>query len=307
MIVLGGGVIGCEYASMFQAMGVKVTLVDRKGELLDFLDMDMSETLKHSFIEQGMVVQLNDGAKTVRREGKQILVELNSGGTISADKLLFAAGRSSNTKGLGLEKAGVEMGNRGAVKVNDVFATNIPSILAAGDVIGFPALASTSMEQGRVAVQAAFGVLKLPRPDIATLLPYGIYTIPEASCVGLSQEDATAKGLDVVAGRGDFSDNARAKVNGFTDGFVKIVVERGSRKVIGAHAIGDRATEIIHIGQLMVANAMTIDAAASMVFNYPTLSECFKDAALDALEKIDEAPKSRLTVQPTPIISVPST
>ncbi len=307
LIVLGGGVIGCEYASMFMAMGVKVTLVDRKTELLDFLDADMSEALKQAFIEQGMTVLLNDGAKTVRREGKEIVVDLNSGKRIAADKLLFAAGRNSNTKGLGLENAGVELGTRGAVKVNDVFATNVPSILAAGDVIGFPALASTSMEQGRVAVQAAFGVLRLPRPDIATILPYGIYTIPEASCVGLSEEDARAKGLDVVAGKGDFAENARAKIQGFTDGFVKIVVERASRKIIGAHAIGDRATEIIHIGQVWVACGVVIDAAASMVFNYPTLSECFKDAALDALQKIDEAPKSRLTVHPAPIIAATTT
>ena len=300
MVVLGGGVIGCEYASMFTCMGVKVTLVDRKGELLDFLDMDMSEALRVSFVRQGMDVKLNDGAKSVKREGKQISVELNSGGKIACDRLLFAAGRSSNTKGLGLEAAGVVMGNRGVVKVNDVFATNVPSILAAGDVIGFPALASTSMEQGRVAVQAAFGVLHLPRLDVSTVLPYGIYTIPEVSCVGLSEEDAKAKGLDVVAGKGTFTENARAKVNGFTDGFVKIVVERATRKVIGAHAIGDRATEIIHIGQLLVAFGATIDAAASIVFNYPTLSECFKDAALDALARIDEAPKSRVTVHPPP-------
>ncbi len=169
------------------------------------------------------------------------------------------------------------------MKVNDVYATNVPSILAAGDVIGFPALASTSMEQGRVAVQAAFGVLKLPRLEVSNVLPYGIYTIPEVSCVGLSEEDAKAKGLDVVAGKGTFAENARAKVNGFTDGFVKIVVERDSRKVIGAHAIGDRATEIIHIGQLMVAFGASIDAAAATVFNYPTLSERESIAALDAL------------------------
>jgi NAD(P) transhydrogenase len=304
LVVLGGGVIGCEYASMFTCMGVKVTLVDRKGELLDFLDMDMSEALKVSFIRQGMDVKLNDGAKVVRREGDHITVELNSGAKVECEKLLFAAGRSSNTKGLGLETAGVELGNRGIVKVNSVYATNVPSILACGDVIGFPALASTSMEQGRVAVQAAFGVLKLPRLDVATVLPYGIYTIPEVSCVGLSEEDAKAKGLDVIAGRGNFTENARAKVNGFTDGFVKIIVERGSRKVIGAHAIGDRATENIHTGQLLVAFGASIDAAAIMVFNYPTLSACFKAASLDALAKIDEAPKSRVTVRPPPAMNL---
>jgi NAD(P) transhydrogenase len=302
LIVLGGGVIGCEYASMFTAMGVKVTLVDKKPELLDFLDADMSEALRVAFVEEGMDVRLTDGMKSVRREGDKIVVDLQSGGRLAADKLLFAAGRASNTKGIGLDSVGVELGTRGLVKVNEEFRTNVANVFAAGDVIGFPALASTSMEQGRIAAQAMFGVCSFPRPVAATVLPYGIYTIPEVSCVGLSEEDAVAKGIPVVTGRGRFSENARAKINGYTQGVVKLVFEKATRKIIGAHAIGDRATEIIHIGQLLVIMGASVDTAAAMVFNYPTLSECFKDAALDALGKFDPRLGSKpITIHPAPL------
>ncbi len=300
LVVLGGGVIGCEYASMFAAMGVKVTLVDKKPELLDFLDADMSEALRVAFVDEGIDVRLTDGMKGCRREGEKIVVDLQSGGRLLCDKLLFAAGRVSNTKGLGLEAVGVELGVRGLVKVNDEFRTNVRSIFAAGDVIGFPALASTSMEQGRIAAQAMCGVCEFPRPAASTVLPYGIYTIPEVGCVGLSEEDAVAKGIAVIVGRGRFSENARAKINGYTQGVVKLVFEKTTRTIIGAHAIGDRATELIHIGQLLVAFGASVDTAAAMVFNYPTLSECFKDAALDALGKFDP----RLT--PKPVTMRPS-
>jgi NAD(P) transhydrogenase len=287
LIVLGAGVIGCEYAAMFAALGVKVTLVDKRNELLPFLDRDMSEALRVSFLSMGIDVRLEDEQTGVRREKDHIVVELKRGGTLRCDKLLFCGGRSGATTGLGLETAGVKMGIRGSIQVDDQYRSNVPSILAAGDVIGFPALASTSMEQGRLAALYAFG-----ESDEGALshghkraLPYGIYTIPEVSCVGLSEEDALAEGRQVVAGKGDFEHNARAKINGLSQGFVKLVFDKSTRACIGAHAIGDRATEIIHIGQVCIALGGTVEAMSGMVFNYPTLSECFKHAARDALSR----------------------
>lgn len=298
LIVLGAGVIGCEYASMFAALGVRVTLVDRKTELLEFLDRDMSEALRVAFVEMGMEVLLQNGAKAVRCDGGKIVLELNTGGQLYADKLLVAAGRSSNTKGIGLEEVGVELGTRGAVKVDKEYRSSVPNIFAAGDVIGFPALASTSMEQGRLAAQYAFGTCHLPPSEVSDILPYGIYTIPEMSCVGLSEEDAIAKGIPVVVGRGAFADNARAKINGASRGMVKLVFSSTTRKLLGAHAMGALATELVHVGQVMVAFGATVDAAASMVFNYPTLSECFKDAALDALRNASLAHDARASFAP---------
>lgn len=290
MVVIGAGVIGCEYASMFAALGVKVTLIDKRNELLPFLDMEMSEALRVAFVTMGIDVRLEDAHAEFKKEGSHSVVNLQKGGKIVCDKLLFCGGRSGATNGLDLESAGVKMGVRGSVAVDEHYRSNVPHIFAAGDVIGFPALASTSMEQGRLAALHAFG--ERDEGSVAhgfgTTLPYGIYTIPEVSCVGLSEEDAKAKGIPVVAGKGDFEHNARAKINGFSHGFVKLVFEKRTRICIGAHAIGDRATELIHIGQCAVAFGGTVDAMAGMVFNYPTLSECFKHAARDALSRWPE-------------------
>lgn len=287
LVVVGAGVIGCEYASMFAALGVKVTLLDKRNELLPFLDRDMSEALRVAFVAMGIDVKLEDAQEKIRRDGNQLIVDATRGGAILCDKLLFCGGRSGATAGLKLEDVGVKFGLRGSVAVDDKYASNIPSILAAGDVIGFPALASTSMEQGRVAILHAFGGPKAKAICDAAkkTLPYGIYTIPEVSCVGLSEEDAVAAGTEVVVGKGDFDHNARAKINGFSRGFVKLVFEKKSRVCIGAHAIGDRATELIHIGQACIALKGTVDAMSEMVFNYPTLSECFQNATRDALTR----------------------
>ena len=290
LVVLGGGVIGCEYASIFAALGVKVTLVDKRDELLPFLDRDMSEALRVSFVSMGIDVRFEYSPERIAREHGRLVVTLKRGGRLPCDKLLFCGGRSGATAELGLEEAGVKLGVRGSIVVDERFASSVPSILAAGDVIGFPALASTSMEQGRLAIRHAFcgRPAAADSPDLATLLPYGIYTIPEVSCVGLCEEDAIEKGHEVVAGKGDFDHNARAKINGFSMGFVKLVFERGSRKLIGAHAIGDHATELIHIGQVLIATGATVDAVDGAVFNYPTLSECIKHAAHDALTRWPE-------------------
>ena len=308
LAVIGGGVIGCEYASMFAALGCKVTLIEPRNELLSFLDADMSEALRVALVGTGIDVRLQTGAGKVQRVGDYIVVGLTYAnadhigrgpafkmqegkagdpkGEIAVEKLLFAAGRSGATAGLGLEAVGVKLGKRAYVEVDKDYRTNVPSIYAAGDVIGFPALASTSMEQARVAVCHAFGFTY--KRQVSELLPYGIYTIPELSCVGLSEEDAKARGLDVVVGKALYKHNARGLIIGDRDGMVKLVFERASHKLIGAHCIGDRATELVHLGQSLIMLGGTIETLIEMVFNYPTLSECYKYAAYDALGCLDK-------------------
>lgn len=287
LTVMGGGVIGCEYASMFAAMGVKVILVEPRDELLSFLDAEVSEALRVALVRLGVDVRLRTSGTDVRREGDRIVTQLSTGDRLATDKFLFAAGRSGATASLNLEAVGVKLGKRGYIEVDRHYHTSVPSILAAGDVIGFPALASTSMEQARVAVCCAFGFDY--KRGVSDLLPYGIYTIPEVSCVGLSEEDAKAKGIEVVIGRGKYEDNARGKIIGDHDGMVKLVFERSTRKLLGANCIGDRATEIVHIGQGLILCGGTVDTLIEMVFNYPTLSECYKYAAYDALGRWDLA------------------
>jgi NAD(P) transhydrogenase len=303
MAVIGGGVIGCEYASMFAALGTRVTLIEPRNELLSFLDADMSEALRVAMIGNGVDVRLQTGAGDVKRAGDYLVVELTSQspehigrgpafkmaqdspgapkGELTVEKVLFAAGRSGATAGLGLAEVGVKLGKRAYVEVDADYRTSVPSIYAAGDVIGFPALASTSMEQARVAVCHAFGFTY--KRQVSELLPYGIYTIPEVSAVGLSEEDAVARGKHVVVGKALYKHNARGQIIGDADGMVKLVFERETRKLIGAHVIGDRATELVHIGQAIIMLGGTVETLIEMVFNYPTLSECMKYAAYDAL------------------------
>ncbi len=206
MVILGAGVIGCEYASIFGSLGCKVTLVDKRDELLPFLDKDMSEALRVAFVQMGIDVRLTDAQASITKEDELLVVKLTSGGVVRCDKVLFCGGRSGRTAGLGLEAIGVKMGPRGSIAVDGRYVSNIPSILAVGDVIGFPALASTSMEQGRVAVSCAFQS-EGAACAIGQVLPYGIYTIPEVACVGLSEEDAIAPPQRATGdGRGDEQD-----------------------------------------------------------------------------------------------------
>ena len=290
LLVMGAGVIGCEYASMFAALGVAVTLVEPRGELLGFLDADMSEALRRALVAMGVDVRLDEAAQAVRRDGDRIVTRLASGRELTSERLLFAAGRQGATAGLGLEELGVEIDRRRFVVVDDEFRTRVPSIRAAGDVVGFPALASTSMEQARVAVCRAFGFAY--KHEVSDLLPYGIYTIPEVSAVGRSEEDARRDGIEVVVGRSPYSLNTRGKICGDQDGMVKLVFERAGRRLVGAHVIGDRATELVHIGQAVIALGGTVDTLIEMVFNHPTLAECYKYAAYDALGRWGE-PTSR--------------
>ena len=288
MVVLGGGVIGCEYASMFAAMRVKVTLVEGRARLLPFLDLEMGERLRAALQSLGVDVRLDEQVKKVERvPGRGIVCLLGSGVELESEKLLAASGRSGRSEELGLEALGVAVDKRGYVQVDGDYRTAVPSIYAAGDVIGFPALASTSMEQARVAVCHGFGFTY--KRQVSHLLPFGIYTIPEVSCVGLSEEDAKAKGIDYVVGRALYRDNARGKIIGDKDGVIKLVFERESRKLIGCHCIGDRASELVHTGQALITLGGTVETFIEMVFNYPTLSEMFKYAAYDALAHFKQA------------------
>ena len=282
MTILGGGVIGCEYASMFAAMRVKVTLVDGRGRLLPFLDLEMGDRLRGAMAGMEIDVRLNAVSKTVKRvPGRGIVTTLEDGQEIASEKLLYAAGRNGRSEELALGGVCVVADKRGYIQVDDDYRTACPSIYAAGDVIGFPALASTSMEQARVAVCHAFGFTY--KRQVSHLLPYGIYTIPEVSSIGLSEEQAQEKKIAYVVGRAFYRDNARGKIVGDKDGVIKLLFERSSRKLIGCHCIGERASELVHIGQMALMLGGGVDTLIEMVFNYPTLSEMFKYAAYDAL------------------------
>jgi NAD(P) transhydrogenase len=282
MLIVGGGVIGCEYASMFAAMRVDVTLVEGRPRLLSFLDVEIAERLRGAMQALGVSFHLGRTTQSIARVADRgIVTVLDDGREIAAEKVLASSGRSGWTEGLGLEAIGVEVDKRGNVKVDADYRTAAPNVYAAGDVIGFPALASTSMDQARVAVCHAFGFEY--KRQVSELLPFGIYTIPEVSCVGHSEEGAKDRGLDFVVGRAFYRDNARGKIVGDKDGVIKLVVERKTKKVLGVHCIGERASELVHVGQAVMLLGGTVDAFIDMVFNYPTLGEMFKYAAYDAL------------------------
>jgi NAD(P) transhydrogenase len=287
LVVIGGGVIGCEYACMFAALGVDVHLIDPRASLLPFLDAEMGERLAEAMTTLGVHLHLERKLDHVARDDGALVTTLTSGAEIEGDTVLVASGRSGNTAGLGLEDVGVEVDRRGYVVVDEDFRTAVPSIYAAGDVVGFPALASVSMEQARVAVCHAFGFSY--KRQVAELYPYGVYTIPEVSCVGLSEDEATKRGVDVVVGRARFADNVRGQIVGDRDGMVKLVFDRSSRRLVGCHVIGERASELVHIGQAVITLDGTVETFIQMVFNHPTLSETFKYAAYDALGKLGPA------------------
>ena len=283
MVVVGGGVIGCEYAAMFAAMHVSVTLIEGRPRLLPFLDLEMGDRLRGAMAGLGVNFRLEAQTKSVvRRAAGGIDVELGSGEHLVCEKLLVASGRTGRTAELGLDAVGVVPDKRGYLTVDDAYRTTAPSIYAAGDVVGFPALASTSMDQARIAVCHAFGFTY--KKPLSHLLPYGVYTIPEVSCVGFSEEQAKEQKLDYVVGRAFYRDNARGKIIGDKDGVIKLVFDKSDRKLIGCHCIGDRASELVHIGQAVITLGGTVDTFIDMVFNYPTLAEMFKYAAYDALK-----------------------
>ena len=285
LVVLGAGVIGCEYACMFAALGVEVTLVEGRPNFLSFLDDELVGHLRAAMEKLGIVFRFGAKWTEVDHDPKDgLYCALDDGSKIFCDKLLFAAGRVGNAQNLGLETIGLAPDARGYLKVDENYRTSVPNVFAAGDVIGFPALASTSMEQARVAVCEAFQLHSRARKLGA--LPYGIYTIPEVSAVGETEETCKARGIDYVVGRAFYRDNARGQITGDLDGVTKLIVDPATRKILGVHVIGERASELVHIGDLAMHLDGTVDVFVDMVFNYPTLSESFKYAAYSALGEI---------------------
>jgi NAD(P) transhydrogenase len=281
MIVVGGGVIGCEYASIFAALGVSAMLVDGRERLLPFLDAEISERLQKKLESLGVEFYFGERVAKTELQNSRVRMSLSSGKSIEAETALFAAGRRGNIDGLNLEKAGVKVSARGLIEVNEKYETSAPGVYAAGDVIGFPALASTSMEQGRLAVCHAFGFQYKQR--LASTMPMGIYTIPEISSVGETEESAREKQIPFAVGRARYENNARGMITGDTSGLLKLVFRRDDKRLIGVHIIGENATELIHVGSTVIEMAGTLDILIELVFNYPTLSETYKYAAYDGL------------------------
>jgi NAD(P) transhydrogenase len=284
LTILGGGVIGCEYACMFAALGVRVTLVDARAEILPFLDAELVARLKAALVKLGIVMVQGQRWTRVLRAGAGITTTLVDGSTIENQQLLFAAGRTGCAQDLGLESVGLSPDARGYIPVDAEFRTRVPNIFAAGDVIGFPALASVSMEQGRVAMCHAFGFGY--KKAVAREMPYGIYTIPEVSAFGETEESCKEKQIDYVVGRALYENNARGKIQGDLEGITKLIVDAKSRKLIGVHVIGERATELVHIGQTAIHLGGTVDVFIEMVFNYPTLADSYKYAAYECLSAL---------------------
>ncbi|HSV39505.1 MAG TPA: Si-specific NAD(P)(+) transhydrogenase [Nocardioidaceae bacterium] len=285
LLIVGSGAIGCEHASIFTALGARVTLVDSAERLLGYVDAELSEELRRSFESMGMDVRLGVRVESVRRGEGGLEVGLADGTTLRPEKLLFASGRSGNTEGLGLEEAGVEVDSRGRIAVDARYRTTAKGVYAAGDVIGPPALASSAMEQGRIAVCDAFGVPGMERLD--PIVPTGVYSIPEVAGVGMTEQEAAAAGIDYEVGRGRFTSNARGNISGATDGLVKLVFRRDDQVLIGVHILGEIASELIHIGQSAVHHADTLEYFIDTTFNVPTYAEAYKYAAYDGLNRVE--------------------
>jgi NAD(P) transhydrogenase len=281
LAVIGGGVIGCEYASIFVALGVDVKLVDGRDRLLPFLDAEISNRLRDRLASLGTRFLFNERPVKVENSSAGVRLSMKSGKTLETDAALFAAGRRAAIDSLALEKAGLTINDRGYISVDDNYRSPVPNIYAAGDVIGFPALASTSMEQGRVAICHAFGFKYKQR--VTSMLPMGIYTIPEISAAGETEESCKEKKIDYCVGRAHYENNARGHIIGDTTGMLKLIFARADRKLLGVSLIGESATELIHIGLMALDNNQTIDEFIQQIFNYPTLSETYKYAAYDGL------------------------
>jgi NAD(P) transhydrogenase len=281
MLVIGGGVIGCEYACMFAALGIKVTLLEGRDRLLSFLDPEVALLLTRSMTDMGIDVRFNETVTAVTATPTHLTATLASGARVEADTLLVAAGRSGNTDKLNLPATGLAAAKRGLLEVNASYQTAVPHIYAVGDVIGFPALAATSMEQARVAMVHAFDLKYKTR--VTAILPYGIYTIPECSMAGETEESLTKKSATYYAGVAHYEANARGQIIGAKSGFLKLLFAADTMKLVGVHAIGEQASELIHIGLVALHAGSTADLFIETCFNYPTLGELYKYATYDAL------------------------
>ena len=283
LVILGAGVAGCEYASIFSALGVHVSLVDSRDRVLPFVDAELSNALQDLMATQGIDVYHRTRARTVEPGERDVLVTLSDGSRLVAEKVLAAAGRVGNVESLNLDAAGLRANERGFLEVNEWYQTAVPQIYAAGDLVGFPGLANTSMEQGRIAMMHACGRAS---QKVAELLPVGIYTIPEVSSVGETEETLQTKRIPYGVGRSLLSDNARANLIGEPVGFLKLLVAPHDGKILGVHCIGPHASDLVHLGAAVMTLGGTVDYFANAVFNYPTLGEAYKYAAFDAMNGV---------------------
>ena len=285
LVVVGGGAVGCEFASIYTSLGAEVTLVHSGARLLPFMDAEISQLLEATFTDMGMRVVHGAGHATASRTPAGLRVDLATGESLSPQKVIFATGRIGCTDGLDLEAAGVATDARGQIVVDDRYRTSVEGIYAAGDVIGPPALASVSMEQARIAACWAFD-LPLKRAGDA-LPPFGVYSIPEVATVGLTEDDAAERNVEVAVGRARFAGNTRAAISGATEGMLKLVFDRHDLTLLGVQVLGDAATELVHQGQAVIHFGGTIEYFITSTLNVPTLSEAYKYAAYDGLQQID--------------------
>jgi NAD(P) transhydrogenase len=283
MVVVGAGVIGMEYASMFAALGTKVTVVERREKMLDFCDDEIVESLKYHLRDLSVTFRFGEEVAAVERHQTAALCVLKSGKKIVADTVMYSAGRQGQTDGLELQAAGLVADRRGRIEVDLNYRTAVENIYAVGDVIGFPALASTSMEQGRLAAHHACGE---PAREMQRLQPIGIYTIPEISFIGATEDELTDSATPFEVGIARYRELARGQIVGDSYGMLKLLVSPENGKLLGVHVFGTGATEIVHIGQAVMGCGGTVDYLVDAVFNYPTLSEAYKVAALDAANKM---------------------
>src|SRR5205807_500310 len=283
LIVVGGGVIGVEYTCMFATLGVRVILVEKRPRLLEFADSEMVEALSYHLRDSRVTMRLNEEVESVESNNGCVTANLQSKKKIVGDALLYAVGRQGNVDELNLPAAGIEADARGRIKVDADFRTSQPNIFAVGDVIGFPSLASVSMEQGRIAAGRAFGV---PLQSQPAFYPYGIYTIPEISFIGKTEEQLTDEDVAYEVGVAYYREIARGQIRGDTTGRLKLIFHRETRLVLGVHIIGEGACELLHIGQAVMVLGGTVEYFVDTVFNYPTLAECYKAAAFNGLNKL---------------------
>jgi NAD(P) transhydrogenase len=284
IIVVGGGVIGLEYASMVAALGSSVTVVEARNTLLAHVDEEITHTLMYHLRRFGVTFRLGEKVVSVTAPDNQpVTAVLESGKTLTAAALLYAVGRQPNTDRLNLEAVGISVVDRGQLAVNEHYQTAVPHIYAAGDVVGFPSLAATSMEQGRLAVRHMFGDPTLGRSDV---LPYGIYTIPEISMVGKSEAQLTKERTPYEVGIASFDEVAKAQITGDVTGLLKLIFHSETLQLLGVHIIGDGAAELIHIGQTLMMSNGTLPVLCNTVFNYPSLAEAYRVAANDGMDRL---------------------
>ncbi|HET9650305.1 MAG TPA: Si-specific NAD(P)(+) transhydrogenase [Microlunatus sp.] len=283
MVVVGAGVIGVEYASIFAALGTRVTLVEKRPQMLDFCDPEIVESLKFHLRDHAMSFRFGETVASVESSARGTITTLASGKRIAAEVVMHSAGRQGNTGGLNLDLAGLSADARGRLQVDENYRTVVPHIYAVGDVIGFPALAATSMDQGRLAASHAFGE---PANELRGLQPIGIYTIPEISYCGRSEAELTSEAVPFEVGISRYRELARGQITGDSYGMLKLIVHADTREILGVHVFGTNATELVHIGQAVMGCGGTVDYLVDTVFNYPTLSEAYKVAALDVANKL---------------------